>query len=38
MKGGLAEPNLLIYSSGCPAQASLGRGFQLSQKLFAIAN
>jgi hypothetical protein len=26
--GGLAQPNPLNYSSGCPAQASLGRGFR----------
>jgi hypothetical protein len=25
--GGLARPNHWIYSSGCPAQALLGRGF-----------
>ena len=25
--GGLARPKLLIYSTGCPAQAPLGRVF-----------
>jgi hypothetical protein len=27
-KGGLAQPNALNYFSGCPVQASLGRGFR----------
>jgi hypothetical protein len=35
---GLAQPNPRNYSSGCPVQASLGRGRSVVTETFAIGN
>ena len=34
--GGLARPKPLIHSSGCPAQALLGRGVCLSERMRTV--
>jgi hypothetical protein len=38
LKRGLARPKPLNYSSGCPAQASLGRGCSVVTEHFTTGN